>query len=62
MSPEPGTSAGERHADEQDARTAPGATAGQAGEHSPAPLTSLSALLGDSLAGGAACTADGTCD
>jgi len=28
----------------------------------PAPLTSLSALLGGSFEGGAACAADGTCD
>lgn len=29
---------------------------------SPAPLTSLSSLLGKSFEGGAACGADGTCD
>lgn len=38
-----------------------GAEAGQATD-SPAPLTSLTPLLGGSFEGGSACAADGTCD
>ena len=45
----------------QDGAAAQATAASQGGE-APAPLTSLSSLLGGSVEGGAACAADGTCD
>lgn len=45
--------------DSIDAVAADGTAAAASG---PAPLTSLSALLGGGFEGGAACAADGTCD
>lgn len=49
-------------ADAEDFAPAEGTTAAAGTPNSPAPLTSLTSLLGGTIEGGTACTADGTCD
>ncbi|ATG50376.1 hypothetical protein CFK38_01690 [Brachybacterium vulturis] len=54
---------GQSTPDEERSTAAPDDGPAEAGRgDAPAPLTSLSTLLGGSFEGGATCAADGTCD